>query len=98
MHALMHTKGLCICDQLKILRWGDYSGSCRGPKSLQGFLEEEGRRNRMSNRRCDNKSKSLECSEEAARSQGVQVAPGAETDKETDFPQKLSKEPALPIP
>lgn len=38
----------------------------------------------MSNRRCDNKSKSLECSEEAARSQGMQVAPGAETDKETD--------------
>ena len=38
----------------------------------------------MSSRRCDNKSKSLECSEEAARSQGMQVAPGAETDKETD--------------
>lgn len=38
----------------------------------------------MSNRRCDNRSKSLECSEEAARSQGMQVAPGAETDKETD--------------
>ena len=43
----------------------------------------------MSSRRCDNKSKSLECSEEAARSQGMQVAPGAETGEETDSLRNL---------
>ena len=45
----------------------------------------------MNSRRCDNKSKRLEWSEEAARSQGMQEALRAEKGKETESPLKISQ-------